>query len=275
MTTNGFNFRLSITVASIAVLWFCPQLMNGQSRSERIIVPLSDASRVPLVRVELVNGGITVQGGDRTNVIVEAHAHSNDSDASEGARLTADDLSVKQDNNQVSITSYTMKREINLTILVPRRSSLVLSAVNRGAILVTDVDGELEANNVNGAVTMRNISGNVIAHSLNAPVVVSFRNIDPQKPMAFSSMNGTIDVTFPPEIKANVSLQSGQGSVYSDFDIQLEQTGSQPITEEMQGGDARYRVKAAKTVHGTINGGGPELQFKNFNGCIYIHKAAA
>jgi hypothetical protein len=28
-------------------------------------------------------------------------------------------------------------------------------------------------------------------------------------------------------------------------------------------------------VHGTINGGGPEIQFRNFQGQIYIRKAGA
>jgi hypothetical protein len=28
-----------------------------------------------------------------------------------------------------------------------------------------------------------------------------------------------------------------------------------------------------KTIYGTINGGGPEIQFSNFNGPIYIRKA--
>jgi hypothetical protein len=32
-------------------------------------------------------------------------------------------------------------------------------------------------------------------------------------------------------------------------------------------------VKMDKTVRGTINGGGPEMQFTNFNGEIYIRKA--
>jgi len=32
-------------------------------------------------------------------------------------------------------------------------------------------------------------------------------------------------------------------------------------------------VRIDKTVRGAINGGGPEYQFKNFNGNIYIRKA--
>ena len=264
----------SIGMTIIAALCFGAQLLNGQSGSERIIVPLSDPSRLPVIKIEVVNGGITVLGNDQTNIIVEAHVRSNDPTGT--GHLTPDDLSVKEDdNNEVKITSYTMKRQIDLTILVPRHTSLDLSAVNNGAITVTDVDGEIAANNVNGSVTLRNISGNAIAHSLNAQVLVTFRSVNPENPMAFSSMNGTVDVTFPGDMRANLSLQSGHGKVYSDFNIQLDAGTSQPITEDSTGGPARYRVNAERTIHGTINGGGPELQFRNVNGSIYIRKAPA
>ena len=43
--------------------------------------------------------------------------------------------------------------------------------------------------------------------------------------------------------------------------------------EDDRGKGGKYRVKVDKTVKGTINGGGQEMQFKNFNGNIYIRKA--
>jgi DUF4097 and DUF4098 domain-containing protein YvlB len=33
-------------------------------------------------------------------------------------------------------------------------------------------------------------------------------------------------------------------------------------------------VRIEKAMIGTINGGGPEIQFKTFNGGIYIHNGA-
>lgn len=44
------------------------------------------------------------------------------------------------------------------------------------------------------------------------------------------------------------------------------------ITEDSRNKSGRYRVHIDKTMYGTINGGGPEIQFKNFNGSIYIRK---
>jgi DUF4097 and DUF4098 domain-containing protein YvlB len=123
-------------------------------------------------------------------------------------------------------------------------------------------------------VTLTNVSGNAIAHALNGDVKVTFTRIN-QKPMAFSSLNGDIDVTFPADLKANVNLSSDQGEVFSDFDVQIQTKPPQQTVEDSRGQGGRYRVKLEKGVRGTINGGGQEIQFKNFNGSIYIRKAGA
>jgi DUF4097 and DUF4098 domain-containing protein YvlB len=156
--------------------------------------------------------------------------------------------------------------------MVPVRSSLNLRTVNDGNIVVNGVDGEIDVNDVNGSVTLINISGNAVAHALNGKVLVTFNRVN-GKPMAFSSLNGDIDVTFPADLKANVSFSSDRGDVYSDFDVQMQARAPQQVVEDGRSQGGRYRVKVDKSVRGTINGGGPEMQFKNFNGSIYVRKA--
>src|SRR6202007_3462707 len=96
---------------------------------------------------------------------------------------------------------------------------------------------------VNGAVTLNNISGSAVAHALNEHVHVTFTKVNPQKPMAFSSLNGDIDVTFPADLKANVSIRSDRGDVFSDFDVQLRAAASQPEVGTRRGHGGKYRVK--------------------------------
>jgi Toastrack DUF4097 len=157
----------------------------------------------------------------------------------------------------------------------PIHTSLKLTAVNAGDIVVTGVDGELDVNDVNGSVTLNNVSGSAVAHALNGRLLATFSRVNPQKPMAFSSLNGDIDVTFPADLKANLSLKSDRGEIFSDFDVQVQASAPQQIVEDGRGHGGKYLVKIDKAVHGTINGGGPELQFTNFNGGIYIRKAGA
>jgi len=250
-----------------------------QSGSDRIPVTLSDPSRPAHVKVSMVNGGITVKAYDGKEVIVEARARNRENSREEGGpkrlAISITGLSVEEENNDVNINTESYMRPIDVTVSVPAHTSLKLRAVNDGDIVVTGVNGELDVDNVNGSVTLNNVSGSAVAHALNGHLHATFTRVDPQKAMAFSSLNGDIDVTFPADLKANISIRSDRGDVFSDFDVQLKASAAQPEVEDSRGKGGKYRVKIDKTVHGTINGGGPEIQFRNFQGAIYIRKAGS
>jgi DUF4097 and DUF4098 domain-containing protein YvlB len=250
-----------------------------QRSGDRIVVTLSDPSRPALVKAGLIAGGITVKGYDGKEIIVEAHARNrddSDEDRPGPKRLVigTTGLNVEEDNNQVNIGTESYQRPIDLTIQVPVHTSLHLRAINDGDIMVSGVDGEFDVDDINGSVTMMNIAGSAVAHALNGKLTATFTKVN-QKPMAFSSLNGDIDVTFPADLKANVSLRSDRGDVFSDFDVNMQGPTSQPVVEDGRKNGGKYKVKIDKTVRGTINGGGAEMQFTNFNGQIYIRKAGA
>ncbi|MGB6867250.1 MAG: hypothetical protein WBE11_16325, partial [Candidatus Aminicenantaceae bacterium] len=111
-----------------------------------------------------------------------------------------------------------------------------------------------------------------VAHTYNGEVTVSFKQITPDKPMSFSTWNGDVDVTFPAMVKADVRMKSEMGDVYSDFDIQLKQAPQKAVEDERKEGGG-YKISFEKAVYGSINGGGPEFQFKTYHGDIFIRKA--
>jgi DUF4097 and DUF4098 domain-containing protein YvlB len=276
-----FKYHKYIFSLALAVLVAMAQPVRAQS-DNKVTVPLTDPSRPVTLRAHLVSGSITVKGGDVKEVVVEAKARGNEESHSGGRAegmkripMTSTGLNIEAENNNVRVSTDSYQRTIDLVITVPTRTSLSLHTVNDGNILVSGVDGELNIDNVNGEVDLKNIGGSVVAHALNGHVLVTFNRIDPQKPMAFSSLNGDIDVTFPADLKANVSLRTDNGDVYSDFDVKVQPTAPQQTVEDDRGKGGKYRVKIDKNVRGTINGGGQEIQFKNFNGNIYIRKAGA
>jgi DUF4097 and DUF4098 domain-containing protein YvlB len=254
---------------------------QGKQRSgDRVVVTLSDPSRPSTVKASLINGGITVKAYEGKDIIVEAHPRgredSDDDDRPGPKRLNiaTTGLNVEEENNQVNVGADAINRTIDLVIQVPVHTSLHLRAVNDGDIMVTGVEGELDVDDINGSVTLTKIAGSAVAHALNGKLLVSFTRIN-QKPMAFSSLNGDIDVTFPADLKANVSLRSDNGDVFSDFDVNMTPQSTQPVVEDGRSHGGKYKVKIDKTVRGTINGGGPEMQFTNFNGGIYIRKSGS
>jgi DUF4097 and DUF4098 domain-containing protein YvlB len=280
MNNQSLSFRALAAAVTMAGTALLAPLAGAQSGGpDRVSVNLSDPARPAFIKASMVNGGITVKAYDGKEVIVEARTRNEEREKPSGGpkriNVSTTGLSIEEENNEVRINTESYARTIDLTISVPLHTSVKLRAVNDGDITVTGVEGEIDVDDVNGAVTLNNISGSAVAHALNEHVHATFLKVNPQKPMAFSSLNGDIDVTFPADVKANVSIRSDRGDVFSDFDVQLQASAPKQEVEDARGKGGKYRVKIDKTVHGTINGGGPEYQFTNFQGQIYIRKAGS
>ncbi len=250
----------------------------AQDTPDRIVVPLSDPARPASLRVNLMSGSILVKGGAGKEVIVEEKGSTEVRRPdrvprkAEGLRrleLGGSDLEIDESNNEVNVRSRMGSHRRNFVITVPAVTSVNLKSMNNGEIVVEDVSGDLAVNNMNGKVTLRNVSGTVLANSMNGDVTVTMTRMESGKPNSFSTMNGDIDVTLPADIKARVKMKSNHGEVFSDFDIKPEAATGKPVTETSKG---KYQVRFDQSTYGTINGGGPEVQFSTFNGHIMIRK---
>ena len=257
-----------------------PWAMGQDDVVDRLSVPFSNPSQPGLVEVGLVNGSISVTGYDGTEVIVEARTRMRKISSGESEKVqgmiripvTTTGLTVEEDNNVMEIETESWKRTIDLDIRVPINTSLNLSTVNHGDIQVQNVRGEIDVNNINGKVTLLDISGAVVAHALNKDLIVTMDNVFPDKAMSFSTLNGDIDVVFPANLKANVNLKADNGDIYSDFEIQLSREPKKVVEENTRSTGGKYKVRVEQSIHGTINGGGPEILFKSFQGDIFIRK---
>lgn len=264
-------------------------VLVAQDGVEKVNVPLTDPSRPARIRVHLMQGGIVIHGGNTKDVVVEARSSRSDGDRDHDRDRDRDHpnraagmkrldlpgnagLDVTEEDNVVTIKTASWNRPSDLLITVPRRASLQVKCVNNGDVEVDHVDGEIDADNLNGKITLTNVSGSVVAHSLNGSVTVSLDQVDSSKPMSFSTMNGDIDVTLPESVKANVRMKTDNGDIYSDFDVKLNSGVQSMPNESGRRQDGTFHVRFDKTLHGTINGGGPDFQFTSFNGQIYIHK---
>ena len=268
------------SLAVTACLAFLSTALAAQPSPQRIVVPLSSPDKPATVELSLVNGCATVEAYPGKEVIVlaetpEAAAETGRDGAPKAAagmrRLPNSSLglTVEEESNEVRIQSSSWHREANLRLQVPVHTSLRLSCVNDGDILVRGVEGEHELQNVNGAIEITDVRGSVVASTTNGDVKVVLTHVDAGKAMAFSSFNGDVDITLPAAAKANVRLRSDQGEIFSDFDVAIDQTPPQ-VREERSGN--RYRIEIEQELRGSIGGGGPEFHFKTFNGNIYLRK---
>ena len=248
-----------------------------QPAADQVTVPLSDPSRPGLIDVSLVQGSITVRGTNRKDVLVIARPETDrpsrrfDADATGMRRIpqTAG-FRISEDANRIKVASDSPNRSITFEIEAPARTNLKLSTVNGGEILVENIEGELTVSNTNGGITLNNVAGSVNAGTTNGSVRASPDARDRRQGMAFTSLNGTVDVTLPPTTKANLRMRSDNGDVYSDFDVQL--AASAPVVQENRSGNGRYRISRNRSIVGAINGGGPEFELRTFNSNVYVRK---
>lgn len=252
---------------------------------QQLTVALSAPDRPGLLAVELVHGFIHVAGYGGKTVVIDATARArrsgragdddDDGKAAPGGlkRIptgTSLNLTAEEKNNRVELSTDSYAHPVDLTIRVPYQFSLKISTVNQGDIVVENVAGELEVTNVNGPVLLSQISGSAVASTVNGNLTATFKNVTAGAPMAFSTLNGKVDVTFPGTVKAALKMKSDRGNVYSDFDVAVRKaapTGSRSAQNGLT------RISTDAWTYGNVNGGGPEVMMKTMNGDIFLRKA--
>ena len=273
---------------------------RAQETPQLVTVPFSDPSRPGTLRINLMNGGATIRGTNRKDVLVEGRPSSErdrserrfgpsprpnpkvyvgrqrdgDSDTTGLRRLTqAGGYVIEENNNQVLVASGGANSGTDFVIQVPTRTNLKLSTLNDGPIIVEGVEGDIEVNNQNESITLTNVAGSVVANAHNGNVKVVLARLTADKAMGFTSFNGNVDVTLPATAKANLKMHSDRGEIFTGFDVQLRPTT--PTTQQnARGGDGRIRIEVNRSIQGAINGGGPEFELRTFNGNIYVRKGA-
>ncbi len=253
-------------------------LVAQQPDADRVTVPLSDPSQPALLTVSLVHGSITVRGTNRKDVLVTARPEADrpsrrfDPDASGLRRIpqTAG-YRITEEANRVRVSSDSPNRSVSFEIEVPSRTNLKVSTVNDGEILIENIDGTIDVSNTNGGIALNNVAGSVNAGTTNGNVRATMTRVTAEREMAFTSLNGTVDVTLPPTTKANLRLRSDNGDIYSDFEMQLAPAAA-PTIQDSRSSNGRYRINRNKSIVGTINGGGPEFELRTFNSNVYVRR---
>lgn len=292
---------LTIAIATLLLSGSAPVLAQNDLK-EQLTVPLTDPNKPGSLEVNLMHGSIRVVGYSGKEVVIDVAPESSqpvkskensdnpnerlnenlnenlnrgkrdDSKLSEGMRRIDTrsnvDIVAEERNNVVKLTHRSLVKGVNYTIKVPQRFDLKLKSLNN-RISVENVTGTIEVSNLNSSIDLVNISGSAVASTINGTIKATFRDVS-NAPMAFSTLNGRIDVTFPASVKANIKLKSDRGDFYTDFDLDVEKR--QPKTERTTD-SGTYRVSIDDWVYGKINGGGPEVMMKSMQGNIYVRKA--
>lgn len=261
--------------------------------TDKLVVQLSNPKKEAKIQASLVFGSIKVQGIDGNEITIEAqelnlgkdsksktnvNINNNKEDNNEEnrgmKRLNTNkggfEITAKEVDNLVKITTNNALHPMSLLIKVPFKTSVKLNTVNNGELEVNNLSGNFELSNVNGNISIKNSSGAVSANTVNGNIFAVLNAVE-NKPMAFSNLNGKIDVRLPANIKANFKMKSDRGDIMSDFDMEMtaSPSSSRIETDKEKG---LYKLNKDNWSYGKINGGGSEIMMKTMNGSIYIRK---
>jgi len=256
------------------LLAVCALACAQETAGGRVVVPARDTSHPRVVNATVHAGSIAVKTYSGNEVIVEtggpgeARARTDGAPAGMKRIDLPRGLDVEEEDNVITVRSQP-GGAAHLAISVPTDTSLNLKS-HSGNITVDGVHGEIDASSHSGSITLTNVSGTVVANAFSGALKIAMDRVDPAKPLSFSTFNGSIDVTLPADLKADIKLKTNHGEIFSDFDVKL--TGGHPITEKNDTSDGKFRLRTDRTIYGQINGGGPEVSLQSFNGRITLRK---
>ncbi|MCP4724539.1 MAG: DUF4097 domain-containing protein [bacterium] len=247
-------------INAVIILILFPFLLFAQDINDKEIeILLSEPDRPGILNVDHVKGSINVSAYDGALVIVTASFRQKDIQNPKEIQIEA-----QENNNTVTVTTNIHSSTIDLDILVPRNFSLKLRTYHNGIITVKNVTGEMEISNINGDIILREVSGSALLNTIDGNITAVFNEVLPDLPMAFTTIYGNVDITFPQDINATVKMKSEYGETSCDFAMRIEKKRSSRNT-----GSARY---VEEWIYGNINEGGAEILIKSFDGNISIKK---
>lgn len=256
------------------ILFLSPALLTGQQ--QEISVPLSKSGERGRVVVDIKKGPVTVTGTAREDVLVRYQSlesvEPEVEEVSGGLKKISGgmgSLEIIEKDNEVYIESGSWNRGLEINVEVPRNVDLVVKTYHDGDTRISNVNGELVVESFHGPITAENISGSLVANTYHGAIKVTFNEVTPGTPLAFSTYHGDVDVTFPPDYQAGFKLKTERGDIFTGFDMNLKA----PEVKRKENKEGGWRqTLIGGWITGTINGGGPEVLMKNYHGDIYIRK---
>lgn len=148
------------------------------------------------------------------------------------------------DNNDVTV---------DFTIKLPAGIVFSGETVN-GEIDAEGLGADAEVTTVNGSINVQ-ATGHVEARTVNGSIRASMGRADWSSETEFTTVNGGITLTLPANLSAEVSAETVNGDLETDF----------PLTVTGKFGPRHMR--------GTIGNGGRQLKLSTVNGSIHLIKA--
>jgi hypothetical protein len=151
--------------------------------------------------------------------------------------------------------SSTDNNDVNVDFTIRLPAGIVFSGETvNGEIEAEGIGADAEVSTVNGSIDVE-ATGHVEARTVNGSIRATMGRTDWSSQAEFTTVNGGITLTMPADLSAEVSAETVNGDLETDF----------PLTVTGRFGPRRMR--------GTIGNGGRYLKLSTVNGSIHLRKA--
>ena len=206
------------------------------------------------------NGGVTVKGWLRNEVLVRARVEASAENEGAAANMVSR-ISIDSSGGQVratgpeSVDNNNSWWSVSYEIFVPQNTDLTATARN-GGITISDVRGQIRFEGRNGGVHLKRLAGDVSGSTVNGGVQVELTGtIWDGRQLEVTTRNGGVNVTMPSSYSARIQAESERGGLQSDF----------PVTVQ---GNVRPR-----RLDFNVGAGGPLIHVTTTNGRVSFTRA--
>ncbi|HJS51408.1 MAG TPA: DUF4097 family beta strand repeat-containing protein [Pyrinomonadaceae bacterium] len=204
------------------------------------------------------NGGISVKGENRSDVLVRACVQAWGS-TDEAARSLASSIRINT-SGVIKADGPEENFSVSYDIRVPRNTNLNLKAHN-GGISIKAVDGSMDLSTLNGGISVFDAAGDVRGRTTNGGVSVALvGNGWKGSGLDLQTTNGGVNLSIPSNFAANIEAGTVNGGFSSDIP-ELNVT-----TDDQKG----YGHSRARRINASLNGGGATVRVMTTNGGIRI-----
>jgi len=173
------------------------------------------------------NGGVTVKGWLRNEVLVRARVEASAENEGAAANL-ASRVSIDGSGGQVratgpeSVDNNNSWWSVSYEIFVPQNTDLTATARN-GGINISDVRGQIRFEGRNGGVHLKRLAGDVSGSTVNGGVQAELTGTTwDGRQLEVTTRNGGVNVTMPSSYSARIQAESERGGFQSDFPVTVQ-----------------------------------------------------
>src|SRR5438874_4823737 len=198
------------------------------------------------------NGGVSVHGWDRSEVLIVAKIQADADDADEAKDL-ASRISIDVDGGRIRAEGPSTRRHqswsVSYDVWTPRQTDLRV-ATHNGGISIDDIEARLDLGAVNGGIALHRVAGDVHGETTNGPLNVDLEG-DRWRGAGLDlrTTNGPVNLEIPDGYSARLETGTVNGPMHIDFPVTLQGVIGRHITTQLGGGGPPIR---AVTTNGPV-----------------------